>query len=208
MRALPLKTTVAVGALLCAGALFSATAAWSSLASNKLGGVQSSEKVIETIPPIFNEPIKIVGGRRGQQDLKFGQKFTGDKDWLKGAEFTLRNLTGKNIVFVELDVNLPETQSAGAETSFRINLGQIPGLSVPTQTALSLPAGGELTVSIDEKRYGQLTRLVEHRHAIAGINKARVFVGFVVFDDGLAWSAGSFYRQDPTNPKAWLPAAN
>lgn len=208
MRALSFKTRVAVGALLCACALFLATAAWSSRASDRLGGGQSSEKVFETPPPIFNEPIKVVGGRRGQQELKFGQKFTGDRDWLKGAEFTLRNLTGKNIVFVELDVNLPETQATGAEASFRINLGQIPGLSVPTQTALSLPAGGELTVGIDEQRYGQLTRLVEHRQAVATINKARVFVGFVIFEDGLAWSAGSFYRQDPNNPKAWHPTAN
>jgi hypothetical protein len=208
MRSLPLKATVAVGAVLCACALFLATAAWSSRASNKLVGSQSSEKVVETIPSIFNEPIKVVGGRRGQRELKFGQKFTGDKDWLKGAEFTLRNLTAKNIVFVELDVNLPETQASGAETSFRINLGQIPGFNVPARTALSLPAGGELTVNIDEERYEQLTRLVEQRHAIASINRARVFVGFVIFDDGLAWSAGSFYRQDPNNPKAWLPTAN
>ncbi len=208
MRALPFKTMVAVGVLLCACALFLATAAWSSRASDELGGGRSSEKVVEVVPPIFNEPIKVVGGRLGQQELKFGQQFAGDKDWLKGAEFTLRNLTAKNIVFVELDVNLPETQASGAEMSFRINLGQIPGLNVPTRTALSLPAGGELAVNLDEERYAQLTRLVEQRHAIASINRARVLVGFVIFDDGLAWSAGSFYRQDPNNPKAWLPTAN
>jgi hypothetical protein len=200
--------TVAVGALLCVCALFLATAAWSSRASNKLAGGQSATKTIETEPPIFNEPIRLGGVKVGQRSVKFGEKLVGDKDWLKGSEFKLTNISGKGIVFVELDVNLPETRRTGPEMSYRINLGQLPGLSVLTRESLFLPPGGELSVTLDEKRYEQLNRLVLQRHATADINKAHVLVGFVVFDDGLAWSAGSFYRQDPNNPKAWNTVDN
>ncbi|HEX8180235.1 MAG TPA: hypothetical protein VF525_11885 [Pyrinomonadaceae bacterium] len=200
--------TVVIGVLLCVCALFLATAAWSSLASNRLAGAQAAAKIVETDPPIFNEPIRVAGVKVGQRSVKFGEKLAGDKDWLKGSEFKLTNISGKGIVFVELDVNLPETRRSGPEMSYRINLGQLPQLNLPLREPIYLAPGGELNVTLDEKRYEQLNRLVLQRHTTADINKVRVLVGFVVFEDGLAWSAGSFYRQDPNNPKAWKQVTN
>ncbi|HYG10614.1 MAG TPA: hypothetical protein VD835_11740 [Pyrinomonadaceae bacterium] len=159
---------------------------------------------METNPRIFNEPVRIIGLHMGGKEVKFAEKFTGDDNWLKGAKFRLKNITGKKIVFIELDVNFPETRATGAEMSYRINLGQIPNLNHPA-TPLSVSSGEELEADINEKRYAALTKLIQERHSLSDITKAHIQVGFVVFDDATAWSAGVFYRQDPYNPKRWVP---
>jgi hypothetical protein len=200
MRANVLKTGITVVALSC----LLATVVWSSRTSVGSAAGQAREKTVETIPPIFNEPVKLVGVKVGQKGVKFGEKFAGPHDWLKGASFRLKNVSGKSIVFIELDVNFPETRASGPEMSFRINLGRVPNINHQSAPLSVLP-GGELDVDIDDKRYGGLVKFVQERHSISDIGKARVEVGFVVFDDGMAWGAGSFYRQAPENPKRWLP---
>jgi hypothetical protein len=204
MKSLAFKTGVAVVAVVCLCTLFLAASARSSRMPGSSVAGQGWEKVVETGPPIFNEPVKIVGVMIKGRHVKFAEKFTGDDGWLKGAKFRLKNVTGKKIVFIELDVNFPETRTSGAEMSYRINLGQIPNINHPA-APLSVASGGEVEADIDEKRYGNLLKLIEERHSISNISKSHVQVGFVVFDDGTAWSAGSFYRQDPNNPKRWIP---
>jgi hypothetical protein len=204
MRSLALRTGIAVVALACVGTFFlAATVRSSRLPHNFITG-HAREKLIETIPPVFNEPVNIVGVIAGQKEINFGEKFTSDKDWLRGAKFRLKNITKKKIVFIELDVDFPETRASGAETSYRINLGQIPNIHHSAVPLAVLPSG-ELEADIDDKRYSNMVKLIQERHSLSDISKAHVQVGFVVFEDGTAWSAGTFYRQDTSNPKRWIP---
>lgn len=204
MRSLALRTGLTIGALACLCTLFVSTTVWSSrIPKNGLAG-QAREKVMETDPPILREPVKIVGLNVGGKSVKFSEKITGDDSWLKGTKFRLKNVTGKKIVFIELDVNFPETRATGSEMSYRINLGQIPNIGHPA-APLSLIPEGELDADIDEKRYANMLKLIQERHSLSDISKALIRVGFVVFDDGTAWSAGSFYRQAEENPKRWIP---
>jgi hypothetical protein len=204
MRSLAFRAGVALAALSCLCALFLATAAWPSRVSANLIAGRAQEKVLETTPPIFNEPVQITGAIAAKKAVKFGEKVAGGDDWLKGAKFRLKNSSGKKIVFIELDVNFPETRASGAEVSYRINLGRIPNISHSAEPLSILP-GAEVEADVDDKRYGDLVKLVEHRHRISDISRALVQVGFVVFEDGTAWSAGVFYRQDAENPRRWLP---
>jgi len=207
MRSLALKTGVAVVALFGLGVFLLATSVWPSRASADVVAGRAQEKVVELGAPIFNEPVKIIWAKAAKKEIKFGEKFVGDNDWLKGAKFRLKNTTGKKIVFIELDVDFPETRVSGAEVSYRINLGRIPNLN-HSAAPLSVLPGGEAEADIDEKRYGNLVKLVQESHPVSDISRARVQVGFVVFEDATAWSAGAFYRQDAENPKRWLPISH
>jgi hypothetical protein len=188
MRTLALRTGVAVVALSCLCVLCLTTAVWPSRVAAGLVAGRAREKVVETAPPIFNEPVEITAMRAANQEVKFGERFAGGDDWLKGAKFRLKNLVGKKIVFIELDVNF----------------GRIPNINHSAEP-LSVPPGGAAEADIDDKRYSNLVKLVEGRHAVSDISRASVQVGFVVFEDGTAWAAGAFYRQDAENPKRWLP---
>lgn len=206
MRSLVFKTAAAVAALSCAYAILLAAPAWPSRGPDAAG--QGREKLLEAGTPIFNEPVKVVGVKLGNRDVRLGEKFASDeKDWLRGAKFRLKNVAGRKVVFIELDVDFPETRASGAEASYRINLGQIPNINHPAAPLSVLP-GDELEADIDEKRYENMRRLVGERHSLSDLSRARVHVGFVVFEDGTAWSAGSFYRQDPNNPRRWVPVSN
>lgn len=197
------KVGLISGFVICASLLTTSVV----LSSRALSSVstQVKEKVVEKDPPIFNEPIKLDSVKAVKKLTKFGESFEADKDWLKGAEIKLKNISGKEITFVEVDVNFPDTMSTGPEMSFRINLGRMHGMNMPGKETLSLLPDADLNVVIDEKRYADLVRFVKSRHSIDEINKTHVRIGFVVFADGTAWGAGSFYKQDPNNSKRWLP---
>lgn len=172
-------------------------------------GSQSNERVMEIDSPIPNEPVKIIEAKAANKKIKFGEKFEGDKDWLKSATVKLKNVSGKEIVFIDMRVNFPETLASGNEMSFRENIGVMPGLDIPNPNGpLSLHPDGELEFVIDEKRYKNLVKFIERRHPIDSIKKAHLLVGFVAFADGTAWQAGVFYRKDPNNKKVWIPIDN
>lgn len=167
---------------------------------------QAEKKLLmeETPAPPF-QPIKIIGVKVKKQPIKLGEEFDSDDDWLKGAEVKLKNVSQKEIVHAEVDINFPDPQGTGYEMSYRQSLGKKPGVDTPPREPISIPLGAEFDFVIDEKRYAELTRFINTRHPAASIKKARVMIGFVVFADGTGWGAGTFYRQDPNNPKQYLP---
>ncbi|MDQ3821211.1 MAG: hypothetical protein M3362_26510 [Acidobacteriota bacterium] len=70
---------------------------------------------------------------------------------------------------------------------------------------LLLKANTEASIVLDEARYDQLTKFIEHRHSISAINKAVIGTAFIIFSDGTGWSDGIFYQQDPNNPNRYIP---
>jgi hypothetical protein len=149
-----------------------------------------------------NEPLQITDIKLGTKRVRLGEDFGGTDDWLKTAELTLKNVSGKDIVFVEVDLNFPETKSSGNEMSFPIRLGTRPGpADSPT---IVLPHNHEATLALDEKHYQRLVQFIEHRHPISFVGRVVVNVGFVIFADGTAWSGGSFFRRDPNNPNRYI----
>lgn len=166
--------------------------------------IQEEEKVFEKLRPSHPEPTEMVEIRTTKKAVKLGEKFDEGDDWLNGATFKLKNTSGKEIVYVELDLNFPETTSSGNEMSFPLKLGRRPGESNSTRAPLLLKPGEDVGITLGEKKYEELTRFIETRQPISNLTKVRVSFGFVVFNDGTAWSAGNFYRQDPNNPKRYI----
>lgn len=169
---------------------------------------QTEEKLLEKDPASVKDPANITNIKATKKSVEFGKKFDGDKDWLKGLELRLKNVSDKEIVYLRVDLNFPETKYTGGEMSFRMDFGRKPGWTNTPQTTISIAPGETVDLILDEQRYENLTRFVNNGHHIASINKAHVRVGFIAFADGTAWSAGVFYRQDPNNPRQWNPISN
>jgi hypothetical protein len=191
-KSLPLMT--------CLAALFFIVWMWVPTS----GHLQEPEKGFEKLTNYRNEPLKITSMKAANRKVRFGEKITGEDDWLKSAELTIKNVSGKDIVFVEVDLNFPETKTSGDEMSFPLRFGSPPGL--PTGSpAMILRIDDEATLGLQGKRYEELVRFVEHRHSISTIGKVVVDVQLVIFADGTAWSRGTFRRRDPNNPNSYIP---
>ncbi len=136
------------------------------------------------------------------KSVKIGESFVGGEHWLKGVSFKLKNHSNKEIVSIRFDINFPETTSSGYEMSFPLQLGRRPGVpGYDSKEPLSVKPGEEILLTIDENTYARLTKFIEKRHPISSINKVTVGIGFIIFADLTGWDGGSYYRQDPSDPR-------
>jgi hypothetical protein len=168
-----------------------------AFAKDEVWSLEKPDEALLKQSPIFK--VKDIS-RRPYIEIEAGKA----NDWLKGAAFKLKNLSGKAITYIELSLDFPETQSSGTEMSFRNTLGRRSGINTPAEPLFIMP-GDEFSVTIDEGRYEGLTKFIEKRHPISDINVARVRIGFLIFEDNTGWAGGEYYRPDPNNPTTYLP---
>ncbi|SRR5258708_4245390 len=169
-----------------------------------LGRLQEAKKRIEKLDSYPNEPIKITEITAGRRSVRLGDDFVGSDDWLKTAELTVKNTSNKDIVFVEIELNFPETKTSGDEMSFPLRLGSRPGTAIGKPPVV-LKDGDESTLTLQGKRYEQLAEFLGQRHLISAITRMIVDPHIVIFADGTAWSKGRSFRMDPTNPNRYIP---
>ena len=168
---------------------------------------QDTERSLNKTESYDNEPLTIVGIKASNRSVKPGEKFSGNNDWLKNASIRVQNSSEKDIVYIEIDLNFPETKTSGNEISYRLKLGHRPGAH-DTNPPLLLKANDGAVLNLDDDRYDQLVKVVEQRHPMSGIRRVDMRLGFVIFSDGTAWSGGLFQRRDPNNPNRYIPMNN
>jgi hypothetical protein len=135
---------------------------WVSLpaSSSAISLIQGSEKSIQRLESYKNEPLRLMEIKAAQKSVKPGEKFTGNEDWLKDTSLTLRNVLGKPVVFIEIDLNMPETKASGNEMSFPLRLGQRPG-GYSKFPPMLLNADDEVTLTLSAQKYEAFLRFVE-----------------------------------------------
>ncbi len=170
---------------------------------------QETSKTIER-RRVPTDPLDISSGQISvgkDKSVRLNEKFEGSDDWLSEIVFELTNTSKKDIIFFELHVNFPETKSSGNEMSYGFYFGLRPGVPGPKAEPLSLMPDQNLTVAFADK-YDRMKSFLEKRHTVESLRKVELVTGFVVFSDGTAWIAASFYRQDPDNPRRYIPIKN
>jgi len=190
-----------VGAGMCIGA---STSGWYT------ASLQNQERVFETATSFRSGPIELLRINRNIESIdkgkaiKIGEKFNGGEDWLRGTTFKLKNHANRQIIYLDLEINFPETTSSGDEMSFSIVLGRRPNAKNQTKEPLLLDPGEEMSVTVDDLTYEKLERFLQPRHNTSSLSRARLNIGFVIFNDGIAWGAGNYYRQNPNNPNHYI----
>lgn len=164
---------------------------------------QNAEKTI-SLAYLRKPQLNLKDVKVGQNSRKFDESFDEDEDWLKRLSFNLENISGKPIVFLTVNVNFPETRSTGPMMSFPINFGQRPGSIHRQQKPLLLKRKEVLEVQLSES-YENIVKFISERQPIGTIGKVELEIFFIVFEDGIAWNAGSFMKQDPDNPNRYTP---
>jgi hypothetical protein len=152
-------------------------------------------------------PVKIINISVANKPVKLGETFNAGDDWLRGTEIRLKNVSDKDVIYVDLDFAFPETLSSGNEMMFISEFGNLPGLPILHPPFLLKP-NEEIPFTFSDEEYKSLVKFVGYRTQIANINRADLLVRFVVFADLTAWAAGLRFKQEPGNPRRWIPIEN
>ncbi len=151
-----------------------------------------------------NPQVRVTEMKIGTSVRKFNEEFDESDDWLKKLALEVENIATKPIIHLQINLNFPETKASGNLMSYAIVFGTRPNFrtSVPVK-ALRLMPGEKLQITLNEQ-YDNLERFIRTRHSVNQIHKAQVEIGFIIFEDGTAWTAGDFLRPDPNNPKRYI----
>ena len=89
--------------------------------------------------------------------------------------------------------------------SYPIVMGQMPGSKFRQfHDPISLLPGESLELPVTQN-HERMKSFVEEGMPFRNIGKVELEVGFVIFADKTAWSAGIFKRQNPNNPDRYDP---
>jgi hypothetical protein len=106
-----------------------------------------------------------------------------------------------------MNVGFPESTATGNMMMYTLPYGRSPGLrpevKIPERSVIAPEAS--IQISFGGEEFVRLTRFLDSRHPLSQLSQAEIGFGMVHFDDGTAWSAGTFMKPDPMDPNRWLP---
>ncbi|MGB9181766.1 MAG: hypothetical protein WCB68_21225 [Pyrinomonadaceae bacterium] len=172
--------------------------AWSKITPLKQEAA-AQDKVVE-IDNFPNSPVEIVDLHVKDMNVKLGEKFKLDNDWLRTIRFKLKNISDKPITHISLNLDFPETTSADPRMAYSLEFGQRPGARQNKSGPIFLIKGDMASVALSEAQYADLKRFVETKRPLTTINRVLLSIPLVFFADGTVWSGGTLYRPDPTAP--------
>lgn len=152
----------------------------------------------------FTPQVRVTRLKIGSVERRFKEEFDESDDWPKRLSFEIESIAAKPIVYLEVNLNFPETKSSGSMMSYPIKLGVRPDVKTSdTGQPLLLMSGDQLKINVSEY-YENLERFIRGRHSMNQIRRAQIEIGFIIFQDGTAW-AGDFLRPDPAKPGRYIP---
>jgi hypothetical protein len=189
--------------------------------------------------PNANDPIRITKATEGKEELKsngshhpnqrlWESTFNAGDDWLKDLSLTIRNVSGRKIVYAEALCNLYETSNWEAEfkkhsvpdnpltgqisnavgwrpehalySTIRGRKGQPDSTRRPP---FELPPGQEFTIPLeDPQNYANARSLIEAKEPLSSVTACAGEVSTVFFEDGTMWQ-DHHYRRAAEEPGKW-----
>ena len=162
-------------------------------------------------------PVKIVSITNSRHPIKSKEPFLEDDDWLKGLEIEVVNKSDKRVTHVGIYLWLerPPSQAGQAPGFWDLNYGTNPFSMSAEEAALAnkskskskskikpiLP-GETVYIELSHLAYEDLKAFLKDIGYPVAVDKIRIWVSTVGFDDGTAWR-GTYYLRDPSAPHGW-----
>jgi hypothetical protein len=167
----------------------------------------------------IKEPIEIVTIKVKGAAVKPDQKFAGDSDWLNDMVITIKNVSDKPVIYVTISVaayyekdGVRRRTSDGRDIRAAIEVGYglrpaLPGEPPRSYSAVPLMPGQTADVVFSGIKRDDLFGLLRREDASTDISELKLWLDHVAWygEDDKMWSNGRMLRQDPNNPRLWLP---
>jgi hypothetical protein len=156
-----------------------------------------------------NEPIKITKLKAKGRLIRLGEKFVAEDDWLKGLTISVKNTSGKSIVFIEIGIQFPRTAGATQERiavdtlvygsqELPLKVNDSPDTSPP------IVPGETVDIKLSDEQLGAIKRLLRETNYPAQILRVEMMIRGVLFSDDTKWIGGELFRRDPNDSETWI----
>lgn len=164
---------------------------------------QRQEKELRKMD-IPGEPFQLVSLKVKGREVGVRRKFVGDDDWLKDFEVEVKNTSEKQIVYLEVEIIFPATETLLHRLIASLRFGRMPESPEETASLKGLAPGKSAKLVFDEQLFenvmGDLSSKTGGRYAYDSVE---IRVGMTVFGDDTMWSEAQIMRRDPTTPGRW-----
>ena len=151
-------------------------------------------------------PVEVAEIAVGGRAVSAGQPFYADEDWLRGLTMKARNISQLPVAYAEFRLEVKPSGS-GEPIGLLLKYGRIPVGSPASAEAAPRDAevkpGEIFQLSLSTRLYDYVLKSLSDGGRKVSFEKARISLGFVVFEGGRAWRNGSMIRRDETDPRRW-----
>lgn len=178
---------------------------------------QSDEKTIEKAE-FDNEPFKFSDVSVQSTKISLNQKFNikslieksgGNVDsWLEHLEFTLKNTSGKRITYIAIALDFPETKANGPMMVYNQLVKGVPPHAnedpIKHTTPLVFEHDSTITFILTPQHLQSIKSFLAVRNfKLEEISKVVITVDYLIFDDGMKWQIGRFYKPNSNRPSGY-----
>lgn len=125
------------------------------------------------------------------------------EDWLEYLSFTIKNTSGKRMIYINVELDFPETAVNGEPLMVYNQLGigihpKAIGDDLKSGTPLALEPGDITTFSFSSYRLRLVKAFLALKNfQLADLNRVTIRIDNIIFDDRTKWSQGYEYRPNP-----------
>lgn len=152
---------------------------------------------------IPREPVTVLEVKVGEQSVRLDTAFFDNESWLKGLQLKLKNISGKTIQYIEVEIIIPESITRGNPLVMPISYGQKQAAEVATTVPKSVSDGDSVVLVLPDAGYDSIRNFLTDKNGSTTINSIELRIGMTIFSDGTAWREGSILHRGPNNPNIW-----
>jgi hypothetical protein len=120
------------------------------------------------------------------------------EDWLEGFQFTIRNTADKPVTFILLELGFPETEAQGPKMVYQVKIGlglnPSPNEIKFAKPLMILPGDSYLFTLSPQHLKAIKDFLALKNFKLEDLNKVEILSDYSIFDDGIKWDHGHFYK--------------
>lgn len=158
----------------------------------------------------FEGPVEIVSLEIEGNPARFNDKMMAGKDWLKTLKLEFKNLHDKSIVYMSIELEIAPTGKMDVPLRVPLTFGvrpDVPMAELDAKTLKKLAPNKTKKLVLSEYMSDFLVKYMREQE-IEDIDKVKVYVQFIIFEDGVGWADGVTMHQDAKNPNKWVVNGN
>jgi hypothetical protein len=126
------------------------------------------------------------------------------EDWLENLQFAIKNRTNKEMTFILLELQFPETEVNGPMMVYHLTIGMPKKATeneLRTHKALALKPNNSIVFTLSENDLKGLKNFLSLRgFQLDGLNNVVIRIMSIYFEDGMKWEQDYYYRPNPNSP--------
>ncbi|HEU4388419.1 MAG TPA: hypothetical protein VFV34_11525 [Blastocatellia bacterium] len=125
-------------------------------------------------------------------------------DWLENLRFAIKNNADRQITYVGLSIEFPETEFNGPLMFYSLRLGlppKGPAARPPQGETLALAPGDTTIFALSTEQLRKIKGfLALRKFQLAELNRAVIRIETMILDTGIMWQSGHYFKPSSTAP--------